>query len=234
VLRVTGRLIEDSVPPRRIHRALRELRKQLGSERLLSEVRIVASDGRIVVQDRASTWHPESGQLLLDLDLKAFAHAVSPLATSTRAAATNSAVPALQAGATAEDWYEAAIDLEESDLAEARSAYERAIDLDPDHADAHIDLGHLLHEAGDIEGARLHYQQALAVRPDDATASYNLGVALEDLGRKDDAIGAYERAVQLDPELADAYCNLGGLYHEQGRGQDAIRALTAFRRLSRR
>ena len=87
------------------------------------------------------------------------------------------------AGETAEGWYERGCDLEEPAPAEARAAYRRALELAPEHPDAHVNLGRLLHEAGDPAAA--HYRSALAARAGDATAEFNLGVALEDLEQRD-------------------------------------------------
>jgi tetratricopeptide (TPR) repeat protein len=216
VLRVAAGL-QSTISGRRIHRALRALRCQIGG-RELSELRISVRAGRVIAQDGAAAWNPESGQLLLNLDRKGSADAVTPLAERRTAASREAA----------EHHYEHGIELEDTDLGDARAAYERALELCPDHPDAHIDLGHLLHEHGDAAAAEAHYRAALAARPEDAVASYNLGVALEDLDRKDEAIAAYEAAVRWDPKLADAYWNLGELYHEQGRRQAALRAMKSY------
>jgi tetratricopeptide (TPR) repeat protein len=223
VLRAAANLQSGSVSGRRIHRALRALRSQIGTDRDLSELRISERDGRIVARDREAAWHPESGQLLLELDMKAAGESVAGLAERRMAASRQEA----------EQHYEHAVELEDTDLEAAREAYERALSLCPDHADAHIDLGHLLHERGDAAAAEAHYRAALAARPEDAVASYNLGVALEDLDRKEEAIAAYEAAVEWDPKLADAYWNLGELYHEQGHAQAALRAMKTYLSLTK-
>jgi tetratricopeptide (TPR) repeat protein len=223
VLRAAASLQSGRVSKRRIHRALRALRSQIGAERDLSEVRISEHDGRIVARDRAAAWNPESGQLLLELETKAAGDSVAGLDDRRKAAAR----------AQAEQHYEHAVELEDDDWSAAREAYERTLELCPEHADAHIDLGHLLHERGDAAAAEAHYRGALAARPADAVASYNLGVALEDLDRKEEAIAAYEDAVLWDPKLADAYWNLGELYHEQGRAQAALRAMKTYLSLTK-
>jgi len=117
----------------------------------------------------------------------------------------------------------------------AREAYARAVELDPGHAAAHLDLGRLLHEAGHPREAAEQYRRALEARPRDATAvtaTFNLGVALEDLGHVEEAIVAYERAVELDPDLADAHYNLSRLFERAGRRDAAFRHLKAYRLLT--
>jgi tetratricopeptide (TPR) repeat protein len=122
--------------------------------------------------------------------------------------------------------------IEPVEPARAMLAYRQAVAMNPVHADAHINLGRLFHEARDAAGAERHYRAALEARPRDATAAFNLGTALEDLGRVADAIGAYAQAIALDPGCADAYFNLARLYERAGRRAEAFRHLTAYRRLA--
>ena len=133
---------------------------------------------------------------------------------------------------TAEQWYEAGCDLEGSSPERAREAYERALELDPCVADAHVNLGRQLHMAGELGRAEPHYREAVRLDPDDPTPHYNLGVLLEELGRREEAVHAYRQAILRDPDFADAHCNLGLLLESLGRRQEAVRHLMATRRLS--
>ena len=102
------------------------------------------------------------------------------------------------------------------------AAYRRALEIDPGLADAHVNLGRLLHEQGETAEAERHYRQALAARPDDATAAFNLGVALQDLGRLREAADAYEAALAVDRTLADAHYNLAGDLRRAGRARSRL------------
>src|SRR5213595_1085452 len=105
-------------------------------------------------------------------------------------------------------------------------------DLDAHHADAHVNLGRLLHEQGMIEEAERHYRLALRENPDHATAAFNLGIALEDLNQPGDAIEAYRAALARDPRLADAHYNVARLYEKVGKKAAALRHLSIYRRLT--
>ncbi len=129
---------------------------------------------------------------------------------------------------TAAEWYELGVQLEDDDPAAATASYRRALDLDRDLADAHLNLGRLLHEAGDPTAAEIHYRLALAARPTDPLAAYNLGVALEDQRHLEQAVAAYLQAIQLDPRLADAHFNLSGLYEQLGDKPAAFRHLRTY------
>jgi tetratricopeptide (TPR) repeat protein len=133
---------------------------------------------------------------------------------------------------TAEDWYELGCELEATSPERAREAYERALDLAPDMAEAHVNLGRQLHLAGERGRAEPHYREAVRLEPDDPTPHFNLGVLLEELGRKDEAVHAYRQAILRDPDFADAHCNLGLLLESLGRRQEAMRHLMAARQLS--
>src|SRR6266566_4703909 len=132
----------------------------------------------------------------------------------------------------ADDWYELGLEMEAVGPDEARDAYRRALELDAHHADAHVNLGRLLHEQGMIEEAERHYRLALREKPDHTTAAFNLGIALEDLNQPGDAIEAYRRALATDPRLADAHYNMARLYEKVGKKAAALRHLSIYRRLT--
>lgn len=227
VMRTAKALVAARIPTRRIHRALKQLRRQLPRGRSLAEVRITAEGDRIVVSDGDTAWNPESGQVHLDF-------AVSDLATRAAPAARRTAKAAQRAEAelSADDWYELGFELEPLAPAEARDAYRRALELDAHHADAHVNLGRLLQEDGRISEAETHYRLALAANPQHATAAFNLGIALEDLGRPADAIEAYRQAIAVDPRLGDAHFNLARLYENTGKRAAALRHFSSYKRLT--
>jgi tetratricopeptide (TPR) repeat protein len=254
LLRAAKGLAEARIPLRRITAALRRLRQQLPAGRPLSAVRIIAEGDRIVVHDGATAWNPESGQLVLDFAVSELASRVAPLARRAAQAARDA-----EDEMGADEWYDLGFDLEAVDVAEARDAYRRALELDPHHADAHVNLGRLLQEGGEAAQAASHYLLALEVRPRDATAPdarrtprdtsdapparsrphtsatawFNLGIALEDLKKRSDAIKAYERAISIEPTLADAWFNLSRLYEAAGKRAAALRSLSKYRLLAR-
>src|SRR5712692_5162764 len=217
ILRTAKALVAARIPTRRIRRTLQRLRRELPRGRSLAELRIVAEGERIVVSDGDTAWNPESGQLHLDFAVSELATRAAPMARRTAAAARRA-----EADFGADDWYELGLELEEVDPAEARDAYRRALELDAHHADAHVNLGRLLHEQGLVTEAARHYRLALREAPEHATAAFNLGIALE----------AYRAALSADPGLADAHYNVGRLYDRVGKRAAALRHLGAYRRLT--
>src|SRR5262245_15567566 len=116
--------------------------------------------------------------------------------------------------------------------ARARTAFERALALQPDLAEASNDLGALLAQGGDLDGAIARFRAALASIPDYPDALNNLGYALLLTGRDQEARTLYEKALALQPDFPEALNNLGLLF---GRAGDMERAERYFRdALSRR
>ncbi len=132
---------------------------------------------------------------------------------------------------SAEASYEQACSLEDQNPSEAIDRYLEAVAANPRHADAHVNLGRLLHTGGRLREAEAHYVAALVARPNDATATFNLAVVLEDLGKHDEAITRYQEAIALDPGCVDAYFNIARLYEKKGEKLAAIRHLKDYRRL---
>jgi tetratricopeptide (TPR) repeat protein len=228
VLRVVRDLAAARLPGSKIRAALDRLRRELPRGRSLSAVRLTAEGGEVVVRAGGEAWEPASGQRLLDFEVAELAAEAAPIAHRAARRAQDGAGD----GWSAEEWFDLGCELEPTAPEEAREAYRRALALDPEHADAHLNLGRLLHEAGDPLAAETHYRRAADIRPSDATAAYNLGVALQDLHRPADAVAAYCRAVAADPDYADAYFNLAGLYEELGKRAAAIRSLKIYKSLT--
>ena len=228
LLRTAKALVAARVPARRIRMALQKLRQQLPQGRSLSGVRISADGAHLVVRDGAEVWDPESGQSLLDFDVGELARDAAPLA---RRAVDEAERRHGEEELSADAWYALGYDLETTSAEAACAAYERALALDPELPDAHLNLGRLLHEAGDLAAAEHHYRDALALRPGDATAAFNLGVALEDAGRLPEASDAYELAIAADPRAADAHHNLAWVYERLGEPQAALRHWKAYKSL---
>ncbi|HEX6643020.1 MAG TPA: tetratricopeptide repeat protein [Thermoanaerobaculia bacterium] len=226
ILRTASELSAANISQTKVLRVLERLREQLPSGRSLTAVRITADGDRVIVRDGETVWNPESGQSLFDFSVADIAAKTAPLVHRAAQIARD------QDETTAEQWYELACELEMSAVDSAMDAYERALALDPEHSDAHVNLGRLLHEQGNAADAERHYRAAVEADPQHDTAAFNLGVALEDLGRIDDAMHAYAQAIELDPDNADAHYNLAGIYERKGDKQAALRHLKVYRTLT--
>ncbi len=220
LLRAAQGLMNARISARRIRRALRKLSEQLTPDRPLGGVHISAEGDSVVVREGGRRWHPESGQVLFDFDVAEVAKKVAPLTRKTAAKIFDAA-----------GWYDRGYDLEEASPEEAMAAYRRALQLDPTHVEAHVNLGRLLHARGDTAEALEEYESAMANSPADATAAFNLGVALEDLGRHEAALIAYRRALTADERCADAHYNVARLYEATGQRDAALRHWRAYQKL---
>jgi len=227
VLRAAKDLAAARIPARRIRRTLKRLRQDLPRGRSLAELRITAEGERIVVRDGETAWNPDSGQVVIDFQVRDLATRAAPIARRTARAAQAAA-----ADYDADGWYELGLELEAVAPQEARDAYRRALELDPHHADAHVNLGRLLQEEDLTEEAETHYRAALVESPAHATAWFDLGTALEDLRRAGDAVDAYRRAILADRRMADAHFNLARLYEKAGKKAAALRHLGIYQRLT--
>jgi tetratricopeptide (TPR) repeat protein len=263
LLRTTKGLLESGVPMRQIRRIWASLREQLSADLPLTSISIHTDGEQVVASDGSTRWRPDSGQMLLDFEVREIAERAEEAADSTRArmpacpgAAAVTRVPSgfedradavtpgpgagmpversSEHGApvSATDWYDRACELEFDSPEQARIAYERAIDLDPDMAEAHVNLGRLFHLSGERGRAEPQYREAVRLDPDDPMPHFNLGLLLEQSGRQDEAVHAYRQSILRDPDFADAHCNLGLLLESLGRRKEAVRHLMAARRLT--
>ncbi|KAL3196143.1 hypothetical protein MRX96_045316 [Rhipicephalus microplus] len=97
--------------------------------------------------------------------------------------------------------------------------YRLAIELWPDHASAHNNLGTVLTSAEESEH---HFRYALHVNPNHPGAHFNLANIYSKQGQKDVARALLKRAVELDPDFSEAYSSLAVLAANRGRAKEAM------------
>jgi eukaryotic-like serine/threonine-protein kinase len=106
----------------------------------------------------------------------------------------------------------------------ARGAVARALELDPQLAEAHAVLGHLKYAADyDWTGAEAELKRAIELNPNSGDAYDFYGLLLSSLERYDEAIEVQQRAYALDP-LAHRM-ELVTTYLRAGRYDDALRSV---------
>jgi tetratricopeptide (TPR) repeat protein len=106
----------------------------------------------------------------------------------------------------------------------ARKAYRRALELEPDNADANNLMGLLWLQMGQAADALPYIQKALSVQPDSSQSNYNLGVAYVELGQLTEARESFIRAVDLEPDHIDALISLGNVTRLLGILEESARA----------
>jgi serine/threonine-protein kinase len=107
----------------------------------------------------------------------------------------------------------------------AKTAVARALELDPNLAEAHASLGHLRYACDyDWVGAEQELKRAIELNPNSGEAYDFYGLMLSSLERYDEAIEMQRRAHELDP-LAHRM-DLVTTYLRSGRYEDALRGVT--------
>ena len=105
---------------------------------------------------------------------------------------------------------------------DAIAAYDEAVRLKRDFAEAYNNRGIAKYALGRHEDAITDYNQAIRLKPDPAKAYINRGNVKYALGRHEDAITDYNQAIRLKPDLAKAYYNRDTVKAKLGRREDAI------------
>ena len=84
---------------------------------------------------------------------------------------------------------------------------ERALKADPDHADAHNNLGFIYTEKGQFRDAISHFEHAVNSQDDHWEAHRNLGSALLQLNRHEEALPHFRKSLALNSGNADTRTN---------------------------
>ncbi|MEJ1958327.1 MAG: tetratricopeptide repeat protein [Nitrosomonadales bacterium] len=101
------------------------------------------------------------------------------------------------------------------------SNYHYALEINPEYAEAHYNLGIALQSLDRLTEAEHHYRHALRVMPNYVEAYNNLGLTLHSLGRTGEAEQCYQNALLINPHYAEAQNNLGNTYMDLNRLDEA-------------
>lgn len=222
LLRTAKRLIQERVPPRKANRLLLDLHRHLPPSRSLASLKLVAAGDAVLAFERDQIWDIESGQGVLNFQpAHSLATNVRPLPQPGLAVVTET--DAMDTDA----WYNLGLDLEELEPERAPEAYRKALALDPNNADAHVNLGRLYQLTGDLRSAKRHYQHALQIAGVHPLAAYNLGTVFDELDELERAAEYYQQAT----EVPDAHYNLARIRELQGDELSARRHMRVYRAL---
>lgn len=224
LLRTVKGLRANRISARKVKDALQHLRAAMSEGYPMSAVQVSTEGRALVVQDDDTRWDPSSGQVLFDFDvaeLEAKVASLKPRDPPTR--------PNFDESMRSEDWLELGLELAASDPKRARDAFRRALERDPRHTEARLQLGRLLWQKGWGAEAEVHFEVAWALDETSPRAAFHLGIFREDQNRDTEAEALYQQALSHDPGFKAAHLALARLYERTGHKVRAIRSLNAFR-----
>jgi tetratricopeptide (TPR) repeat protein len=109
----------------------------------------------------------------------------------------------------------------DTDRREAEQLFSKAIELDPDYAVAHRELGWVLNHSEPSAQAEYHLRRAVELNPTDAWARVYLGNLLWARGDIPAAIAEFEQAIKLMPNQALPLWSLANVFENQERWKEA-------------
>ena len=111
------------------------------------------------------------------------------------------------------------VKIRKGDVIEALRYFERAISLDNDMFEGHMNFGQVTLSFRGYQDARRSFARAVELQGNDYEAHVGLGAALRGLEQFPQAQAEYERAIQIDGNRPEAYFNLGLLYQSYMGGE---------------
>jgi tetratricopeptide (TPR) repeat protein len=199
-------LCAKRVRPAAIRRSLEAMQKRVaGMENPLLQAGAYQSGHRIAFRHDGHLLEPIAGQFIFDFDAERKVLSSRPPRTGPELVVTDVA-----------DLFARGIVLEEnpSTQSEAIAVYQKVLEMDPNHAAAHINLGTLYYNRQEYVLAEKHYRSAIQIDPRYALAYFDLGNVLDETGRVQEAIATYQIAIQLAPTYADAHYNIALAYEK--------------------
>ncbi|MDD5097124.1 MAG: tetratricopeptide repeat protein [Candidatus Omnitrophica bacterium] len=116
--------------------------------------------------------------------------------------------------------------LEQGDVAQAISNFDRIIENQPNFEEAYNNRGIAYKARGNIAQAISDYNKAIELKPSYAEAFDNRADAYLEQGNIAQAMADYSKAIEINPKFIAAYCSRGTVYSQQGNFTQAIADLS--------
>jgi tetratricopeptide (TPR) repeat protein len=185
-----------------ILKSLQQMRAASGMDNPLLESSVFSTGKRVAFRHDGAAVEPIAGQFVMDFNNR------EQVTLTAKNAGSN--VKTMRGAETLPELFARGVALEEDPQtqAEAIACYMKVLELEPNHAAAHINLGTIFYNRQDFAKAEKHYRAAILADPRYALAYFDLGNVLDETGRLPDAIKAYLTAIMLAPTYADAHYNV--------------------------
>lgn len=208
----------------RISASVQAMQRVSGMANPLLEAGMVTARSRIAFRHQGALVEPVSRQLVFDFDGSA--------ASASCTVIGEAAVQRFRESRAASLFHEA-VRLEDAQgpVREIIELYSEAIELQPEHAAALINLGTVYYNQRQFLQAEAMYRRATEADPNYALAHFDLGNSLDELQRLNDAIEAYRAAIRIAPKYADAHYNLALAYERIGEHRRALPHWMTYARL---
>jgi tetratricopeptide (TPR) repeat protein len=216
-------LCARKVRPAVIRQSLEAMQKQVaGMENPLLEAGAFTTGHRIAFRHKGKVVEPIAGQFMFDFSSGQKVVSSVPISSGAEPAPMDVA-----------ELFARGIALEEDpgNQVQAIEMYQQVLELDSDHAAAHINLGTLHYNRQEYALAERHYRRAIEVDARYALAYFDLGNVLDETGRVAEAIQTYATALQLAPTYADAHYNLALAYEKIKEPRKALKHWRAYVKL---
>jgi DNA-binding transcriptional MerR regulator len=205
-------LLDHGVPLRRIRRTVEAVRETIPElDQPVAQLRVwIDGSDRVVVRHGDALYEP-SGQMVIDFEL-------APERPDDVAALRRPDPAAEPDPESALEWFERGCQLDSAaaTFEQAADAYRRALEADPEFADAHCNLGAIHHQRDQRDVARACYEAALRCDASHVEANLNLAGILEEENRSEAALSHYKAALRADPLRTDAHLASALLYEKLG------------------
>ena len=106
-------------------------------------------------------------------------------------------------------------------LKDAELSIRKAIEIEPDYVEGHLNLGILFNDIGKLKEAAISFRKVIEIKPDFAKVHLKLGNLYKALNKFEDAEFSYRKAIEIKPDYPEGHLNLGVLFNDIGKLQDA-------------
>jgi TolB-like protein len=120
------------------------------------------------------------------------------------------------------------------DYVGAERQYRRVIELNPNYALAHQNLGVMLNRIGRHEEGMAEIRRALEIEPLSIVINRLYGDALFCSKRYDEALAQLKKTLELDPAFPTTHLSLSGLYQLTGKYAESVESYAKYQDLSGR